>query len=71
MSAGVFDIDAVYLCTVPSGKAVIVQVEDEELCIPKSQICSGSDIFAGCDLERGTEARLLITEWIARKKSLL
>ncbi len=49
-----------------SDKAVLCDVEGEEVWIPKSQIHDDSEVYAA-----DTSGRLVVTEWIARQKGIL
>lgn len=47
-------------------KAILVEIKGEELWIPKSQIHDDSEVYAS-----GHTGKLVISEWIAREKSLV
>ncbi len=49
-----------------SDKAVLCDIEGEEIWIPKSQIHADSEVYA-----KETEGALIITRWIAEQKNLL
>ena len=51
-------------------KAVLVEHEGEEFWIPNTQIDDDSEVFVGCDLQRGEEGTLVCTTWIAEQKGL-
>jgi len=46
-------------------KALLCEIEGEEMWIPKSQIQDDSEVFA-----EGDEGDLIISEWIAKEKGL-
>jgi len=47
----------------PSGKAFLVQIEGEEVWIPKSQIHDDSEVW-----RKGDTGNLYITQWLAEQK---
>lgn len=49
-------------------KALLCNIEGEEIWIPKSQIMDESEVFDEDDNSNGT---LVITEWIANEKGLI
>lgn len=51
--------------------AVLVDYEGEEVWIPGSQIHEDSDIYPGCDLDKGEDGTLICSEWIAKQKNIL
>jgi hypothetical protein len=46
-------------------KAILCQIEDRKVWIPKSQIHEDSEVYEG-----GDTGTLVITEWIAKQKEL-
>lgn len=46
--------------------AILVEIDDEEHWIPKSQIHDNSEVYAS-----GTEGQLIVSEWLAEKKGLV
>lgn len=46
--------------------ALLVNIEGEEIWIPKSQIDDDSEVY-----KKDTEGTLVITEWIAKQKGLV
>jgi hypothetical protein len=46
--------------------ALLVNIEGEEMWIPKSQIDDDSEVY-----KKDTEGTLVITEWIAKQKGLI
>lgn len=47
-------------------KALLCDIEGEEIWIPKSQITDNSEV-----LEKGDKGMLIITQWIASEKGLV
>jgi hypothetical protein len=47
-------------------KALLCDIEGEEMWIPKSQIDDDSEVY-----EDGTEGTLIITQWLAAQKGLI
>ncbi len=47
-------------------KALLCNIEGEEIWIPKSQILDESEV-----IEKGDEGSLIITQWIASEKGLV
>lgn len=68
MSREPFCFDATYLHQTDA--AVLVEYENEEFWIPRSQLLapSANDLMG---YERGDEAEFQVSEWIAREKGLL
>lgn len=54
------------VCTGETDKAIFVDIEGEEHCIPKSQVDQDSEVY-----KKGTDGRLVISRWIAEKKGLV
>jgi hypothetical protein len=46
--------------------AILVRVEGKEVWIPKSHIHDDSEVF-----KKGTDGRLIISQWIAEQKGLV
>jgi hypothetical protein len=67
----VYETEATFLFQKPEGSAVLVEIDGEEHWIPDSQIDEDSEIYHGCDLERGDVAIIIMTEWIAQEKGLI
>ena len=63
--------DAEFIREAPSGNAILVNVEGEELWIPESQVHADSDFYVGCGCDEGDTGTLAITEWIATEVGLL
>lgn len=55
-------------CLKSTSKALLVNVDGEEMWIPKSQIHDDSEVFDDDEHSQGT---LVISEWIAEQKGLL
>jgi hypothetical protein len=51
--------------------AVLVEIEGESYWIPDSQIDDDSEIYLNCNMEAGTEATIVMSEWIAEEKGLI
>ena len=49
-----------------SGKALLCNIEGEEIWIPHNQITEDSEVY-----KMGTDGDLVITEWIALQKGLV
>ena len=64
MSEPVSFDDVRCLCETP--KAILVEIDGEEVWIPQSQITDDSEVW-----KEGDEGTLVITEWIAKQKRLL
>lgn len=52
-------------CLRATEKAILVNVDGEELWIPLSQVDDDSEVYS-----EGDEGTLIITAWIARQKGL-
>lgn len=53
-------------CLRETDKAILVEIDETEYWIPKSQIDQDSEVFEDMD-----EGELVITEWIAIEKKLV
>lgn len=51
-------------------KAILVEIEGQQLWIPLSQIDASSEICDGCGMKRGEAGTIVMTAWIARQKGL-
>lgn len=49
-----------------SDNAIFVEIEDQEVWIPKSQLHDDSEVY-----KADTEGTLIISEWIAKQKELV
>ena len=49
-----------------SEKAILCEIDEEEMWIPKSQIHDDSEVY-----KMGSEGILIISKWIAKKKGLI
>ena len=56
------------VCKKATDKALLCEVEGEELWIPLSQVNPDSEVF---DDDRNNQGTLVITEWIAKQKGLI
>lgn len=52
-------------CTAETRKAILVQIDDEEYWIPKSQVEDDSEVY-----QSGDEGELVVTSWFAEKEGL-
>ena len=71
LQPGTVELQAVFITAAKSGKAILVEVNGEEVWIPESQICPESEISGLMGLARHEAGRLVVTEWIARQKGLI
>ena len=62
-------VEVIYLHA--TDKAVLVDIDGEEVWVPSSQIHADSEVTAGVDMERGEEGTLIVSDWWARKLGLL
>ena len=53
-------------CTKETAAAIFVEVDGEEMWIPKSQVDDDSEVYGA-----GHEGKLVITEWIAKQKGIV
>ena len=53
-------------CTAQTNRAILVHVDGEKVWIPQSQIHDDSEVWGN-----GDSGKLVISEWIARRKGLL
>lgn len=53
-------------CIRATEDAILVNVENEEVWIPQSQVHDDSEVW-----EEGDEGDLVVTRWIAQKKGLV
>jgi Ser-tRNA(Ala) deacylase AlaX len=53
-------------CVRATSKAILVDVDGEEVWIPQSQVHDDSEVWRA-----GDEGKLVISEWIAKRKGLL
>jgi hypothetical protein len=53
-------------CNAETTAAIRVKVEGKRIWIPKSQVDENSEVY-----KKGTEGKLVITEWIATQKGLV
>lgn len=51
-------------------KAMLVDVEGEEIWIPYSHVDDDSELYKGKDCPEGTEGTLVVSDWIAGQKGL-
>ena len=51
-----------------SGKALLCNIEGEDIWMPKSQITDDSEVFDDDEHSKGT---LIVTRWIAEQKNLV
>ena len=49
-----------------TGRALLCEIEGEQIWIPQSQIDEDSEVY-----QEGDEGTLVITEWIAEQKGLI
>lgn len=54
------------VCRRATDLAILVEVDGQEVWIPKSQIDDDSEVY-----EANTEGDLIIPEWLAREKGLV
>ena len=66
MAEELFECHAV--CIGERPKALLMDIDGEEIWIPKSQIHDNSEVYDAGEHDEGT---LVITEWIAKQKGLL
>jgi pectate lyase len=53
------------LCMAETEDAILVEIEGEDIWIPKSQVDDDSEVYG-----KGHDGRLVITAWIAKRKGL-
>jgi len=54
------------ICKAETDKAILVEIEGEEVWIPQSQVDDDSHVWA-----KGDEGLLIISDWIAEQKGLV
>lgn len=54
------------VCNKDTDKAILVKIEGKECWIPKSQIHDDSEVY-----KKGTDGKLIISQWIAEQKGLV
>jgi hypothetical protein len=68
MAASIVELEVQYITQ--TEQAVLIDYDNEEYWIPQSQIDPDSEVFVGCDLDRGDQAMLICTRWIAQKTGM-
>ena len=52
-------------CVAESDRSILVEIGDEQVWLPKSQVDEDSEVF-----KKDDEGRLVVTKWIAQEREL-
>jgi hypothetical protein len=53
-------------CKAESERAILVEIEGEEIWVPKSQVVNDSEVY-----KKGDDGVLILTRWICEQKKLV